>query len=235
MDSENVDYYTTFDNYEVGQIQGNYIIKALGLADGATGPFNMEVFGGSPDDNNAYLFNQGAMDALQPYIDSGVLVINSGQTDMSVIAIQSWEAKTAQDRMDNLLTAYYSDKNIDVVLSPNDSLAQGIAASLESAGYGTADRPYPILTGQDCDKINVGLMIDGKQSMSVFKDTRTLAEKTVAMVKDIMADKTPETNDTYDNNVKDVPSYLCTPVFADVNNYEALLIDSGYYKASDIQ
>jgi putative multiple sugar transport system substrate-binding protein len=232
-DTPNIDYYATFDNYLVGKIQGDFIAKKLNLAGGA-GPFNMEVFGGSPDDNNAYLFNQGAVDVLTPYVTKGQLVINSGQTDMSIIAIQGWKPAGAQDRMDNLLTAFYADKKVDVVLSPNDSLAQGIVASLKSAGYGTKDKPFPVLTGQDCDKINVKMMLAGEQSMSVFKDTRTLAQRAVTMVTDILNGKTPEVNDTksYDNGVKVVPSYLCEPVFADVNNYKAILLDSGYYKAS---
>jgi putative multiple sugar transport system substrate-binding protein len=236
MDSPDVDYYATFDNYLVGKIQGNFIVDKLGLKDGK-GPFNLEVFGGSPDDNNAYLFNQGAMDVLKPYIDSKKLVINSNQTDMKVIAIQAWKPEGAQARMDNLLTAFYTDKKIDVVLSPNDSLAQGIVASLKAAGYGTADKPFPVLTGQDCDKINVKMMIAGEQSMSVFKDTRTLADRVVTMVSEIMDNKTVEVNDTksYNNGIKVVPSYLCEPVFADANNYKAILIDSGYYTAADLQ
>lgn len=235
-DTANVDYYATFDNYLVGKIQGNFIVEKLDLKN-ASGPFNLEVFGGSPDDNNAYLFNQGAMDVIQPFIDSGKLVLNSGQSDMKVISILAWKAETAQARMDNLLTAYYADKKLDVVLSPNDSLAQGIVASLKAAGYGSADTPYPVLTGQDCDKINVKMMIAGEQSMSVFKDTRTLAQRVVTMIKEINAGKTPEVNDTksYDNGVKIVPSFLCEPVFADKNNYKALLLDTGYYKASDLQ
>ncbi len=235
MDTENVDYYATFDNYKVGELQGNFIVEKLGLASGK-GPFNLEVFGGSPDDNNAYLFNQGAMDQLQPYIDKGQLVINSGQTEMSVISISEWKAEGAQARMDNLLTAFYADKKIDVALSPHDSLAQGIVASLKSAGYGTAAKPFPVLTGQDCDKINVKMMINGEQSMSVFKDTRTLAERVVTMVSEIGDGSTVTVNDTesYDNNVKVVPSFLCDPVFADKNNYKELLIDSGYYTIDEI-
>lgn len=237
MDTPDVDYYATFDNYQVGVIQGTYIIDTLGLDKGETGPFNMEVFGGSPDDNNAYFFNGGAMDTLKPYIDSGVLVINSGQTDMSQIAISEWKAEGAQNRMDNLLTAFYADKNIDVVLSPNDSLAQGIVASLKAAGYGSADKPYPVLTGQDCDKINVKMMIAGEQSMSVFKDTRTLAAQVVDMVEAILNGTTVPVNDTttYNNNVKVVPSFLCEPVFGSKDNYQELLIDSGYYTADDLK
>lgn len=235
-DSENVDYYATFDNYLVGQIQGEYIVEALELESGA-GPFNMEVFGGSPDDNNAYFFNGGAMDTLQPYIESGQLMINSDQTDMEQIAIQGWKSEGAQARMDNLLTAFYTDKDVDVVLSPNDSLAQGIVASLKAAGYGSEDKPYPVLTGQDCDTTNVKMLLAGEQSMSIFKDTRTLADQVVEMVTAIMEDKTVPVNDTatYDNGVKVVPSFLCEPVFADINNYKALLIDSGYYTEDQIK
>jgi putative multiple sugar transport system substrate-binding protein len=232
-----VDYYATFDNYKVGVIQGEYIIKALKLDQGEKGPFTMEVFGGSPDDNNAYFFNAGAMDTLKPYIDSGVLVIKSGQVKMDQIAIQGWKSEGAQARMDNLLTAFYSDENVDVVLSPNDSLAQGIVASLKAAGYGSASKPYPILTGQDCDIANVKQLIAGEQSMSVFKDTRTLAKKVVEMVEAIMKGEEPPINDTetYDNGVKVVPSFLCEPVFADINNYKELLIDSGYYTEDQLK
>jgi putative multiple sugar transport system substrate-binding protein len=232
--SGDVDYYATFDNYKVGQIQGEFIVKALDLASGA-GPFNMEAFGGSPDDNNAFVFNQGAMDTLQPYIDNGQLVVNSGQLDMAEIAIQGWKPEGAQARMDNLLTAFYADKKVDLVLSPNDSLAQGIVASLKAAGY-TADE-MPVLTGQDCDTTNVKMIIAGEQSMSIFKDTRTLASNTVKMVDAIMKGAEVPVNDTtsYDNGVKIVPSYLAEPVFADINNYEELLVTSGYYTADQLK
>ncbi len=235
-DTPNCDYYATFDNYKVGKIQGDFIVDALNLKT-AAGPFNLEVFGGSPDDNNAYLFNQGAMDVLNPYISSGKLVIRSGQTDMKIIAIPKWAPAGSQARMDNLLTAFYADKKVDVVLSPNDSLAQGIVASLKAAGYGTAAKPYPVLTGQDCDIINVKMMIAGEQSMSVFKDTRTLAERVVTMITEIKDGKTVTVNDTksYDNGVKVVPSYLCEPVFGDKNNYKALLLDTGYYTADQLK
>ncbi len=235
-DSGNVDYYATFDNYLVGKIQGEYIVKALGL-DAGKGPFNMEAFGGSPDDNNAFFFNGGAMDVLKPYIDKGQLVVNSGQLDMEQIAIQGWKSEGAQARMDNLLTAFYADKKLDVVLSPNDSLAQGIVASLKAAGYGTADKPFPVLTGQDCDVTNVKMLIAGEQSMSIFKDTRTLADQVVKMVSAIMAGTEVPVNDTktYDNGVKVVPSFLCEPVFADKDNYKELLVDSGYYTEDQLK
>ncbi|WP_163191813.1 multiple monosaccharide ABC transporter substrate-binding protein [Clostridium thermarum] len=237
MNTANVDYYATFDNFKVGVIQGQYIEEKLGLKDGK-GPFNIELFAGSPDDNNAKFFFDGAMSVLQPYIDSGKLVVTSKQTDFATIAIQGWESAKAQARMDNLITANYADgKKLDVVLSPNDSLAIGIIASLTNAGYGSTDKPYPIITGQDCDKPNVAAMLKGQQSMSIFKDTRTLAAKVVEMVDSVLQGKEAPVNDTktYNNGSKVVPSFLCDPVYADKNNYKEILIDSGYYKESDIK
>jgi putative multiple sugar transport system substrate-binding protein len=237
MNTPNVDYYATFDNFKVGSIQGKYIESALGL-DKGKGPFNMELFAGSPDDNNATFFFNGAMSVLKPYMDKGKLVIPTGQKDFTVIAIQSWESAKAQARMDNLIAAKYAKGlKLDVVLSPNDSLAIGIVASLKNAGYGTAKKPYPVLTGQDCDKANVKAMIAGQQSMSIFKDTRTLASKVVEMVQAIVQGKDAPVNDTktYNNGVKVVPSFLCDPVYADKSNYKAILIDSGYYTAADIK
>jgi putative multiple sugar transport system substrate-binding protein len=237
MNSENVDYYATFDNFKVGVIQGEYIEEKLGLKEGK-GPFNIELFAGSPDDNNALFFNGGAMSILQPYIDKGKLVVPSKQTEFTTIAIQGWTSATAQARMDNLITAHYAGgRKLDAVLSPNDSLAIGIVTSLKNAGFGTAAKPYPIITGQDCDKPNVIAMINGEQSMSIFKDTRTLAAQVVEMVEALIEGEEAPVNDTetYDNGVKVVPSFLCDPVYADANNYKELLIDSGYYKESDLQ
>jgi len=233
--SPNVDYYATFDNFKVGVIQGKFIEEKLGLKDGK-GPFNIEFFGGSPDDNNAFFFNGGAMSILQPYLDSGKLVCHSGQTKMEQIGILAWKSEDAQARMDNLISRSYTDKKLDAVLSPNDSLAYGISASLENNGY-IPGKDWPIITGQDCDRANVKNMIAGKQSMSVFKDTRALATKVAEMVDDIIQGKQPEVNDTktYDNGMKVVPSYLLEPVFADVNNYKELLLDSGYYKEEDLK
>ena len=233
MKTDAVSYYATFDNYKVGTIQGQFIEEKLGLKDGK-GPFNIELFAGSPDDNNALFFFQGAWDVLKPYIDNGQLVIPSGQTDFQTIAISAWKSEGAQNRMDNLLTANYSDgKPLAAVLSPNDSLAIGIANSLTNMGFD----PYPIVTGQDCDKPNMKNILAGKQSMSIFKDTRTLAAKVVGMVDALMKGTEPDVNDTktYDNGEgKIIPSYLCDPVFADKDNYKELLIDSGYYTEADI-
>lgn len=236
MQTENVDYYATFDNFKVGVLQGQYIEEKLGLKDGK-GPFNIELFAGSPDDNNATLFNQGAMSVLDPYIENGQLVIPSGQKEFTKIAIKDWESAKAQARMDNLITANYADgTKLDSILSPNDSLALGIIASLRNAGFGPS-KPFPIITGQDCDKPNVKAMLEGEQSMSIFKDTRTLAAKVVEMVDAIQTGKEVPVNDTksYDNGKKVVPSFLCEPAYADATNYKELLIDSGYYKESDLE
>lgn len=237
MKSENVDYYATFDNFKVGVIQGQYIEENLGLKDGK-GPFNIELFGGSPDDNNATFFFNGAYSILKPYIDSGKLVIPSGQKDFNTIAIQGWDSAKSQARMDNLITANYADgKKLDVVLSPNDSLAIGIIASLKNAGYGSGDKVYPVITGQDCDKPNVIALINKQQSMSIFKDTRTLATKVVEMVDAVLQGKDAPVNDTetYDNGSKVIPSFLCDPVYADLSNYKQILVDSGYYKEADLK
>lgn len=233
-DTDAVDYYATFDNYMVGTIQGTYIEERFDLAN-TTETYTMEMFGGSPDDNNAYYFFNGAWDVLKPYVDAGTLVIPSGQTDFETIAILGWGSDDAQARMDNLLTAYYSDGVApDIILSPNDSLALGVTNSLQAAGFTLEE--FPVITGQDCDVTNVKNIIAGYQAMSVFKDTRTLASQVVKMVDAILKGEEVPVNDTetYDNGVKVVPSYLCEPVFADASNYEELLVDSGYYTAEQL-
>ena len=232
MESDTVDYYATFDNYMVGTIQGQFIEEQLDLKN-AAGPFNLEITGGDPGDNNALFFYQGAMDVLNPYIESGKLVVVSGQTEFSDVATASWKTENSQSRAETILSSFYADgTNVDAWLCSNDSTALGVANAL-AANYTGA---YPIITGQDCDIANVKNMLDGKQSMSVFKDTRTLAAQVVKMVGQILKGETVDVNDTetYDNGKKVVPSYLCEPVFADANNYEKILIDSGYYSASDL-
>lgn len=237
MNSENVDFYATFDNWKVGTMQGNYIVEQLDL-ENTDGPYNIELFTGSPDDNNARFFFGGAMEVLQPYLDSGKLVVPSGQTEFTAVATQAWDSAVAQARMDNLITANYAGgAKLDAILSSNDSVAIGIVAALQNAGYGTAEKPYPILTGQDCDKANVKAMIAGQQSMCVFKDTRMLATQVVQMIDAIVTGAEVPVNDTetYDNTVKVVPSFLVDPVFADASNYKEILLDSGYYTEADLQ
>ena len=233
MDSDAVNYYATFDNYMVGTKQGTYIKEALDL-DNAEGPFVMEVTAGDPGDNNARYFYQGAIDVLDPYVQAGKIVVKSGQYAFEDVATPSWKTETSQTRAEAILDANYADgSNIDIWLCSNDSTALGVANALD-AKY---DGEWPIITGQDCDIANVKNMIAGKQSMSVFKDTRTLAAQVVKMVGQVLAGEEVEVNDTetYNNNVITVPSFLCEPVFADVNNYTELLLDSGYYTADQLQ
>jgi len=233
MDSDAVSYYATFDNYMVGTKQGNYVKEALDL-DNAEGPFALEITAGDPGDNNARYFYQGAMDVLNPYIEAGKLTVKSGQIEFTDVATPTWKTEVAQTRADGILASYYSDgSNIDAWLCSNDSTALGVTNALD-ANY---DGEWPIITGQDCDISNVKNMIAGKQAMSVFKDTRTLAAQVVKMVGQILAGETVDVNDTetYNNNVIVVPSFLCEPVFADVNNYAELLLDSGYYTADQLQ
>jgi putative multiple sugar transport system substrate-binding protein len=237
MKTDYVDYYATFDNFQVGVMQAQYLEDKLALKT-TKGPYNIEIFGGDPADNNATFFYNGAMSILQPYIDSGVLVVPSAQIKFETVAIAGWTSATAQSRMDTLITkSYTGTKKLDAILSPNDSLAIGIVASLTNNGYGTAVKPYPLLTGQDCDVANVKAMIAGQQSMSIFKDTRTLASKTVEMVDALLKGQTAATNDTktYNNGNKIVPTYLCDPVFADKANYQTILVDSGYYTADQLK
>lgn len=234
--SGNVDYYATFDNFQVGVLQAGSIVDGLGLKDGK-GPFNIELFGGSPDDNNAFFFYDGAMSVLQPYIDSGKLVVKSGQTGMDKVGTLRWDPATAQARMDNLLSANYTDAKVDAVLSPYDGLSIGIISSLKGVGYGTAAQPLPIVTGQDAEIPSVKSIIAGEQHSTIFKDTRELAKVTVAMVDAVMSGKEPEVNDTktYDNGVKVVPSYLLKPVAVDKTNYKQILVDSGYYSEDKLK
>jgi putative multiple sugar transport system substrate-binding protein len=245
-DSENVDFYVTFDNFAVGVAQGNALLTGLGVlnADGspgtATGPFNIELFAGSLDDNNAFFFFNGAMSVLQPKIDDGTLVVKSGQTDIEQAAILRWQQETAQRRMEDLLTSTYNDgSRIDGVLSPYDGISRGIITALQNAGYGPtldAANPMPIVTGQDAEIASVKLIADGVQSSTIFKDTRLLAEQAVAAAAAFAEGGEPEANDTetYDNGVKVVPSYLLPveTVFAD--DIQSVLIDSEYWTQEEV-
>jgi len=233
MNSDAVTYYATFDNYMVGTKQGQYIEDALKLKT-ATGPFNLEIITGDPGDNNAKYFYNGAMDVLKPYITSGKLVVQSKQVDFATVATANWATETAQSRMENIISSYYANgTKLDVVLCSNDSTALGAENALTASYKGT----WPVITGQDCDIANVKNMIAGKQSMSIFKDTRTLAKQVVTMVEAVMSGGTASVNDTksYNNGKGIVPSYLCEPVFADISNYKTLLIDSGYYTESALK
>ena len=235
--SPNVDYYATFDNFQVGVLQGQSIVDGLDL-ENQDGPFNIELFGGSPDDNNAYFFYDGAMSVLQPYIDSGKLVVKSGQTGMDQVSTLRWDPATAQARMDNILSAFYGDgETVDAVLSPYDGLSIGIISSLRGVGYGSGDQEMPVISGQDAEVQSVRAIIAGEQTSTIFKDTRELARVTADMVDAMLQDREVPVNDTetYDNGVKVVPSYLLEPVVVTVDNWEDVLIGSNYYTPEQIQ
>ena len=234
--SKNVDYYATFDNFQVGVLQAQSIEKALDLK-GGKGPFNIELFGGSPDDNNAFFFYNGALSVLKPYIDSGKLVVRSKQMGMDKVGTLRWDGAVAQARMDNLLSAYYTNARVDAVLSPYDGLSIGILSSLKGVGYGTGAQTMPIVSGQDAEVPSVKSILRKEQTSTVFKDTRELAKVTVAMADAMLSGKTPEVNDTktYNNGLKVVPSYLLKPVSVDASNWKQVLVDSGYYKESQIK
>ena len=235
MNSEHVDYYATFDNFGVGVLQASYIEDALNLSEGE-GPYNIELFGGSPDDNNALINYNGVMSVFQQYIDSGQLVIPSEQTKFNQIATLRWDGSTAQARMDNLLSANYTDKTLDAVLSPYDPISLGIISSLKGVGYGSAEKPLPVITGQDGTQAGVKSIIAGEQTQTIFKDTRILAQNTIEMIEAIFNEEEVPVNDTetYDNGVKVVPTYLANPVSVDKENYQAELIDTDYYSEEDL-
>ncbi|WP_117192403.1 multiple monosaccharide ABC transporter substrate-binding protein [Rhizobium terrae] len=235
-DTPNVDYYATFDNFQVGVQQATSLVKGL-KADTEKGPFNIELFGGSPDDNNAFFFYNGAMSVLQPLIDKGTLKVGSGQVGMDKVATLRWDPATAQARMDAILSSTYSDKKLNGVLSPYDGLSIGILSSVKGVGYGSGGQAMPIVTGQDAEVPSVKSIIAGEQYSTIFKDTRDLAKVTVDMVDAVMSGKEPTVNDTktYDNGKKVVPSYLLKPVVVDKSNWKQILVDGGYYKEAQLK
>ncbi|MGW1085406.1 multiple monosaccharide ABC transporter substrate-binding protein [Streptomyces sp. NPDC002596] len=238
LGTDHVDYYASFDNEKVGTLQGTYIVQKLGLADGSKkGPFNIELFAGSNDDNNTQYFFNGAMKVLQPYIDKKQLVVKSGQTKLNQVTTLRWDGGTAQKRMDDLLTSSYTSGRVDAVLSPYDGISIGILSSLRSDHYGTASKPWPIVTGQDAEVASVKSIIKGEQNQTVYKDIRKLAEVATNMVDAALSGKKPEINDTtsYNNGKKTVPSFLLQPVSVDRSNYTKELIDTGYYTADDLK
>lgn len=234
--SKNVDYYATFDNFQVGVLQATSIVDKLGLKQGK-GPFNIELFGGSPDDNNAFFFYDGAMSVLKPYIDGGKLVVRSKQMGMDKVGTLRWDGAVAQSRMDNLLSAFYGKEKVHAVLSPYDGLSIGILSSLKGVGYCTAQQPCPVVSGQDAEIPSVKSILRGEQSSTVFKDTRELAKVAANMVDAVLVGKQPDINDTktYNNGVKVVPSYLLKPVSVDNANWKQVLVGSGYYKEAQVK
>ncbi|MFD5449262.1 multiple monosaccharide ABC transporter substrate-binding protein [Streptomyces sp. NPDC003470] len=237
LGTENVDYYASFDNEKVGELQGGYIVDKLGLKAGKKGPFNIELFAGSNDDNNTKYFFQGAMNVLKPYMDKGELVVRSKQTALNQVTTLRWDGGTAQKRMDDLLTSSYRSARVDAVLSPYDGISIGILSALKSDGYGSSGKAMPVVTGQDAEVASVKSIVAGDQTQTVYKDLRQLAKVASNMVDAVLHDKKPEVNDTksYDNGAKVVPAYLLQPVSVDKANYKQVLVDGGYYSENDLK
>jgi putative multiple sugar transport system substrate-binding protein len=242
--NKNVDYYVSFDNEKVGVDQATSLLTGLGVLDadgkktGKKGPFNIEVFAGSPDDNNATFFFNGAMKTLKPYIEDGTITIGSGQDGFTQAATLQWDPATAKSRMQNLVAKSYSGgTTLNGVLSPYDGMSIGIISALQGAGYGTSSRPLPTITGQDAEAASVKSIIADQQYSTIYKDTRQLAEKSASMAEDLLSGKKPEVNDTktYDNKVKVVPTFLFQPTVVTKDNYKKVLVDSGYYSDADLK
>lgn len=234
MDTDAVSYYATFDNKGVGTAIANYVVKQADL-DNATEPLTFELFMGSPDDNNAWFLYDGIMEVIQPYIDKGTLVCKSGQLEFEKCNTLRWDQQTAMKRCEDILSTYYADEPLDIAFSAFDGLSYGIKAACEGAGYKVGDN-WPLITGQDAELMAAKNIISGSQTMSIFKDTRILADKCVLMVQAVMEEKEPEINDTkqYDNNKLVVPSYLCVPEPVDKENYKEILVDSSYYSEEQL-
>lgn len=221
LNTENVDYYVAYDNFKVGELQGQALLDGM-KAKKPEGPYNIELFAGSPDDANAKVFFDGAMSVLKPKIDDGTLKVLSGQTSFEQAVTQGWKAENAQRRADTLLTGSYGTASLDGVLSPNDTLARAVLTSVKAAG-----KPLPIITGQDSEVESVKSIMAGEQYSTINKDTRKLVEHAITMVKDIQAGKTPEINDdkSYNNTVKTVPAYLLDPVIVTQENVKTAYVD----------
>jgi len=245
--SENVDFYVTFDNFAVGQNQANALLYGLGVLDENFEPaddapeetLNVELFAGSLDDNNARFFWDGAMDVLEPYIEDETIAVPSGQTTIEQAATQRWEQETAQERMENLLTSTYSGgEELHGVLAPADPLSRGIIQALRSDGLGdTIEDGLPIVTGQDAEIASVSLIADGVQHSTIFKDTRLLAEQAVNAADTFLNGEEPEANDTesYDNGSAVIPSYLLPVEMILEDNYEEILVDSEFYTEEQVE
>ena len=230
--TEAVDYYVTCDYPKLAEMQGQWVADTLDL-ENAEGPFTMEIFTGSQDDTNSAIFYDGQMKILQPYIDSGKLVVKSGQTSLSETATQSWDTSKAQNRMDNLLSGYYSDDHLDVALCTSDCLSIGVLSSLESMGYGTEDNPLPLITGQDAELAAVKNIVAGKQSMTVFIDANLMVEKMVPLVDKLLAGEEVEPDAYFNNEVFDVPTMTYEPLVIDDTNVD-YLIEVGFYTEEEI-
>lgn len=236
VNSPDVDYFATFDSIAIGELQATSLLTGLGVLDGATGPFNVELFAGSLDDSNSPLYFDGALNILQPYIESGVLVIPSGQTMLNQCAIEGWDSLKAQARMDNLISGNYSGGEIlNGVLSPYDGLSIGILSALKAVGYGSGNMMMPKVTGQDCEVTSVKSIIAGEQYSSIFNNTASLAKVAVELTTQALAKGIADTNSVYNNGAIDVPAKAISAIIITLDNYKSELVDSGYISADTLK
>ena len=236
MRSPNVDYYVSFDNYKVGRQMGEILVGGAKLDSPAKKPLNIELFAGSPDDNNSVGFWDGAMDVLKPYFDNGTLVVLSKQTERTVCGTLRWDAAEAQKRMENLLSAFYTDATLDLILSPYDPISLSCLEACKAVGYGAADKPLPLVGGQDCIVASCKSILAGEQYATVLKDTRSLGSATVTLVDNILTGKPVGTLDTtsYNNGAKIVPSLLLDSVIVTKDNLKKDVVDTGYHTAEEV-
>jgi putative multiple sugar transport system substrate-binding protein len=235
--SSDFDYYVTFDNRQTGVLQGRSLVEKLGLEQGK-GPFTLEIFSGSTDDNNAHVVYEGMMSQLKPWLDKGKLVIRSGQVSLNQTATPNWDGSLAQSRMDNLLSAYYSGAHLDAVLAMNDNIATGVISSLKGVGYGTGSNAMPLITGQDAELPNVKAIIGGDQASTVMKDTRALALAAAEMMDAELSGTAVKVTDTtsYNNGAMAVRTQLLSPQLVDRSNWQKVLLeDTGYYTADQLK
>ncbi|MER7982835.1 multiple monosaccharide ABC transporter substrate-binding protein [Streptomyces sp. NPDC095817] len=236
LGTNNVDYYASFDNKQVGLLQARYIIDKLGLENGK-GPFNIELFAGSEDDNNTKLFFNGAMELLQPYLDSDKLTVRSGQTELRQITTVRWDGVAAHKRMVEILDKSYGGRRVDAILSPYDGISIGALRALKESGYGSSGKALPIITGQDAELASIKSIIAGEQSQTVYKDLRKLAVVAADMVNSVLLGISPSINDfnSYNNGIKNVPANLLQPISVDKSNYKSVLIGGGFYSAAELK
>jgi putative multiple sugar transport system substrate-binding protein len=244
MDSADFNYYITFNLSKVGELQGQSIVDALDL-DTTTETKFITLFAGSPTDNNAYFFYDGAMSVLNPYIDAGKLEVvgpyprtSADKENFNRIATEGWRAEVAKTRMENLLNNAAQGVVLDAVLAPNDPVGRAIIeACSNDAKYDTTAK-LPVVTGQDGELATVQYIRDGKQYMTVFKDSRLLAAATAQLAKAIIEGTTPSIAGTvkteFDTRKKMVETYLLSPIAVTKDNYMEVIIDSGYYDESEL-
>lgn len=246
-DTDAISYYVSFDNYKVGQLQGQFVVDTLGLKDDdKSKTYNIEFTAGDPADNNAPFFFNGAYDVLKPYLDAGVLKVPSGQTEFEQVATKSWDTATAMTRFQNILGSNYSNgEQLDVALCSNDSTALGVTQAIGSDYAGSNN---VLITGQDGDEANLANIVDGKQTMTVYKAVANEAVATLDLGVALLNGEKPDEGlieasgwgfeciydtESYDNGTGIIPSYLLTPTIVTKDNMESELVEPGYYTLDD--